>query len=83
MNDKEILDIVNHFVYFVKYNKLQSANEIKKFVYTRNFTSEEIKEYKDLFTLYGEMNVYNCIISYINKTIPDKEILLKKIKGTI
>ena len=83
MDDKEILDIANHFVYFVNYNKLQNANELKKFVYTRNFTSEEIKKYKELFSLYGEMNVYNCIVSYINKTIPDKESLIKKIKGTI
>ena len=83
MENKELLDIVNHFIYFIRYNKIKNAVELKKFVYTRNFSSEDIKKYKDLFSLYGEMNVYNCIISFVNGSIESKQILIEKIKGVI
>lgn len=83
MEKKEMLSIVNHFIYFVKYNKIKNAVDLKKHIYTRNFSSEDIKKYKELFSEYGEMNVYNCIISFINGSIESKQVLIEKIKGVI
>jgi len=83
MNEEDMKGVINHLLYFVKYNGLKNALELKKFIYTRNFSSEEMKKLKEIFNLYGEMNVYNCIISYVNENIDNKEDLISKIKGEI
>lgn len=83
MNEEDMKDVINHLLYFVKYNGIKNAVELEKFIYTRNFSSEEIRKFKELFKLYGEKNVYNCIISYSNNEIKTKEELIQKIKGVI
>lgn len=72
---------IDKLIYYIKNNKLNNSQELKKFIYTHNLSEEKIVNFKNSFNKYGEMNIYNCVFLYLNKRIKNKEDLIKMIKG--
>lgn len=81
-NDNDLIEVIDKLIGIIKYHKIKNALELKKYIFTHNFSEENMKKMKDIFIKYGEINVYNCILSYYNIKIQNtKENLIKKIKG--
>ena len=82
IDDHELSDIVKKLINIVKYHKIESPADLKKYVYTHNFSEEVMKLMKQIFDEYGEINVLNSVLSYysIKKGNTEKN-LVKKIKG--
>lgn len=81
-NDQNIKIVVKKLASIIKYNKIESAIELKKYIYTHNFSEETMKIMKDVFNEYGEINVLNSVLSYCNvKEENTEKNLIKKIKG--
>ncbi|KKN18342.1 hypothetical protein LCGC14_0956620 [marine sediment metagenome] len=82
MNDQKIIEVINKLVGIIKYHKIKNASELKKYIYTHNFSEKNMKQMKELFAEYGEMNVFNCVLSYYSTKLQNtKKNLIKKIKG--
>lgn len=79
--DERILNVADKLLYYIESHKIKNAMFLKKFIYTHNFDEEDMKNMKDVFNKYDEMNVYNCVLFYNEGIIKDKNDLLKKIKG--
>ena len=79
--NNNIDEVIEKLLYIVKSHNIKKAIDLKKFIYTRNFSEEDFLKMKKVFQKYDEMNVFNCIIFYNNDVIRDKSILIKKIKG--
>jgi len=81
-NDKNIKTVVKKLVNIIKYHKIKSALDLKKYVYTHNFSEETMKVIKQVFNEYGEINVLNSVLTYCNvKEGNTEKNLIKKIKG--
>ncbi len=83
-DDKEIAEVINKLIGIIKYHKIENASELKKYIYTHNYSEKTMKQMKDIFVKYGEINVFNCVLSYYTtKKENTEETLIKKIKGII
>jgi len=84
VNDKKISSVIKKLISIIKYHKIESAVELKKYIYTHNFSEDTMKPMKDVFAEYGEINVFNSVLSYysIKKENTEKN-LIKKIKGIV
>jgi hypothetical protein len=81
--DKKLKKVVQKLLYIANYNNIKRASDLKKYIYTNNFKEEEFKLFKEVFTFYGEMNIYTCVIFYKKGNIDTRGKLIKKIKGLI
>ena len=80
--DKNISIVVKKLANIIKYHKIKNAADLKKYVYTRNFSEENMKLMKEVFAEYGELNVFNLVLLYSNiKKENTEKNLIKKIKG--
>jgi len=80
--DQKIIDVVKKLSNIIKYHKIKNATDLKKYIYTHNFSEENMKLMKDVFDEYGEINVFNSVLSYCNvKKENTEKNLVKKIKG--
>jgi len=83
-NDKKIINVIKKLINIIKYHKIENALELKKYIYTHNFSEENMKQMKDVFNEHGEINVFNSVLSYYNiKKENTEKNLIKKIKGIV
>ena len=81
-NDQNIKIVVKKLANIIKYHKIENAIDLKKYIYTHNFSEENMKLMKDVFNEYGEINVLNSVLLYCNvKKENTEKNLIKKIKG--
>ena len=81
-NDQNIKIVVKKLANIIKYHKIESAIELRKYIYTHNFSEETMKVMKQVFNEYGELNVFNSVLSYCSiKDDNTEKNLIKKIKG--
>ena len=81
-NDQNIKIVVKKLSNIIKYHKIKSAVDLKKYIYTHNFSEETMKVMKQVFSEYGEINVFNSVLAYCNvKENNTEKNLIKKIKG--
>lgn len=82
ITDEDIKAVVKKLSSVIKYHKIKNAIDLKKYIYTHNFTEATMKTMKDVFNEYGEINVFNSVLSYCNvKKENTEKNLIKKIKG--
>ena len=82
VNDQKIIEVIDKLLGIIKYHKINNANELKKYIYTHNFSEKNMEQMKKIFNEFGEINVFNCVLSYhITKVQNTKNNLIKKIKG--
>lgn len=81
-NDQKIIRVIKRLVNIIKYHKIESVLDLKKYIYTHNFSEETMKLMKEVFNEYGEIDVLNSVLSYcsVKKKNTEKN-LIKKIKG--
>ena len=81
-NDNNIKAVVKKLVNIIKYHKIKSAVDLRKYIYTHNFSEETMKLMKQVFSEYGEINVFNSVLLYCDvKADNTEKNLIKKIKG--
>ena len=81
-NDQNIKIVVKKLANIIKYHKIENAIELRKYIYTHNFSEETMKVMKQVFNEYGEINVFNSVLSYCSIKVDNTEKnLIKKIKG--
>jgi len=81
-NNKKITFVIKKLESIIKYHKISNAIALKEYIYTHNFSEEIMKQLKDIFNEYGEINVFNSVLSYCNiKKENTLGNLIKKIKG--
>ena len=81
-NDNKIKAVVKRLVSIIKYHSITNAVDLKKYIYTHNFSEDTMKRMKDVFNEYGEINVLNSILAYYDvKEKNTEKNLIKKIKG--
>ena len=81
-NDNNITAVVKKLVNIIKYHNITNAKDLKKYIYTHNFSEDTMKVIKDVFNEYGEINVLNSVLTYYDvKEKNTEKNLIKKIKG--
>ena len=81
-NDNNIKAVVKKLVSIIKYHSIVNAIDLKKYIYTHNFSEDTMKQMKDVFNEYGELNVLNSVLAYHDvKEKNTEKNLIKKIKG--
>lgn len=83
VSNEELDEVIEFFLGIARRNSLTSAIELKKYYYTHTYDDKKTKMIKKVFTAYGEMNFFNCILFYISSIIKTKSMLSKKIKGEV
>jgi len=82
VDEKEIIEVIDKLLGIIRYHKIDNAIELKKYIYTHNFSEKNMKQMKKIFNEFGEINVFNCILSYYDiKMQNTKKNLIKRIKG--
>ena len=80
--DKNIKTVVKKLMNIIKYHKIESALDLKEYIYIHNFSEETMKLMKHVFNEYGEINVLNSVLVYCNvKEDNTEKNLIEKIKG--